>query len=107
MDREPHVTITLMELSRAWESLLDLGGISSELSYRIRRLIDRAHPLADKMFLKTIKGREMILQCWEETCAFRNQLESQDARLYEVLTDLEKSYEELIKRTYEFRVKAG
>lgn len=104
---EPHIEVTLIELSRDWESLLDLDGISSESGYRIRRLINRAQPLADKMFLKTVKGREMILQCSEKTRVLRNQLESRGERLFSALTELERLYEELVKRTYEFRIKAG
>jgi hypothetical protein len=104
---ETHIEVTLIELSHAWESLLDLEGISSESGYRIRRLIDRAQPLADKMFLKTVKGREMILQCWEKTRVLRGQLESRGERLYSALTELERLYEELLKRAYEFRIKAG
>lgn len=104
---ETRTEVTLIELSRDWESLLDLEGISSESGYRIRRLIDRAQPLADKMFLKTVKGREMVLQCSEKTRALRGQLESGSERLYSALTELERLYEELLKRAYEFRVKAG
>jgi hypothetical protein len=107
MVRETHMTVTLIELSEAWESLLDLEGISLESGYRIRRLIDRAQPLAEKMFLKTVKGREMVVQCWEKTRVLRDQLESGGEPLYAALTELERLYEELLKKAYEFRVKAG
>ena len=104
---ETHVEVTLIELARAWEGLLDLEGVSSEPCYRIRKLIDRSQPLAEKMFLKTVKGREMIFQCSEKTRLLRDRLKSQDEGSYRVLTELERSYEDLLKRAYEFRIKAG
>jgi hypothetical protein len=107
MESEPPRQVTLRELSRTWESLLQVERMSAESEYRIRRLIDRALPLADKMFLKTLKGREMMLQCAEQTLLVRNELESRGVRLYEALTELEKTYEDLLKKAYEFRIKAG
>jgi hypothetical protein len=107
MESEPLRQVTLRELSRGWEQLLQVEMMPAELEYRIRRLIDRAPPLADKMFLKTLKGREMILQCAEQTLVVRTELESGGVRIYEALTELEKTYEDLLKKTYEFRVKAG
>jgi hypothetical protein len=107
MESEPPRQVTLLELSRSWESLLQVERMSAESEYRIRRLIDRALPLADKMFLKTLKGREMMWQCAEQTLLVRNELESGGVRLYEALTELEKTYDDLLKKAYEFRIKAG
>ena len=107
MESESPADVTLPELSRGWESLLDLEGVSAESKYRIRRLIGRARPLADKMFLKTVKGRETLRQCAELTDQVRAQLESEGRHLYEALTQLEKTFEDLLRKTYEFRVKAG
>jgi hypothetical protein len=98
---------TIEALKHSWESLLDLESVSEETKYRIRRLIDRAAPLEGKMFVKTIKGKEMIAQCAEKTCAVRDRLESRRADVYVPLTDLERTYEEFLKLVYEFRVKAG
>jgi hypothetical protein len=107
MKNEPPKQVTLPELSSGWEKLLQEETMPSELSYRIHRLIDRSLALTDKMFLKTLKGREMIWQCAEQTLLVRNELESGGNRLYETLTELEKIYEDLLKKTYQFRVKAG
>ncbi|MGB6067217.1 MAG: hypothetical protein WBG50_20610 [Desulfomonilaceae bacterium] len=107
MERERPAKSTLAELSSGWERLLQAQSLSVESAYRIQRLIDRGVPLANKMFLKTIKGREMILQCAELTRLLRLELESRGERVYEVLTDLEKTYEDLLRKTYEFRIKAG
>jgi hypothetical protein len=107
MDSETPGPFTLAELSRGWERLLQAQNMSEESAYRIRRLIERSLPLADKMFLKTIRGREMVLQCAERTLLVRDELESRGERVYETLTELEKIYEDLLKKAYEFRVKAG
>ncbi len=107
MESERPGKSALAELSRGWESLLQAQCLSAESAYRIRKLLDRALPLADKTFLKTIRGREMILQCTEQTRLLHIELESRGERLYEVLTDLEKTYEDLLKKAYEFRIKAG
>jgi DnaJ-domain-containing protein 1 len=107
MESEPRGEVTLAELSSGWESLLQVQNMSQESAYRIRRLIDRALPLADKMFLKTIKGREMLIQCAQQTVRLRDELESHGERLHKAMTELEKTYEDLLKKTHEFRVKAG
>jgi hypothetical protein len=106
MERESAES-TIVTLTLGWESLLNLEGISGESEYRIRRLIERAVPLSGKIFVKTVKGKEMIAQCAEKTRVVRDQLESRSARVYEAMTELEKTYEELLKQVYEFRVKAG
>lgn len=107
MESEANGGLTLARLSRGWESLLQVQNMSAESAYRISRLINRALPLAGKIFLKTITGREMLLECAVQTRLVQDQLESQGERLYETLTQLEKTYEDLLKKAYEFRVKAG
>jgi hypothetical protein len=107
MKKEQPAKATLLDLSRDWQQLLDLDGISTESEYRIRKLIDRAGPLADKMFIKTVKARELMQECAEKTRLVHDHLVSRGELLYDALTDLERVYEDLLKRTYEFRVKAG
>lgn len=99
--------VALTELSVAWETLLTLKGISREFEHRIRRMVSRATPLTDQVFLKTVKGREMIAECAKKTRLVREALNSQGDDVYRVLTDLERTYEDFLKRVYEFRVKAG
>jgi hypothetical protein len=106
MEREP-TEATIVNLTCGWENLLDLEGISGESEYRIRRLIERAVPLSGKMFVKTVKGKEMIAQCAEKTRVVQEELESRSAYVYAAITELERAYEELLKQVYEFRVKAG
>jgi predicted unusual protein kinase regulating ubiquinone biosynthesis (AarF/ABC1/UbiB family) len=105
--KSEHKVNTPAELALGWESLLQLKGISRELDYRIRKLISRAAPLTDKIFLKTLKGKEIIAECAEKTRAVRDKIESGRGDVYEALTDLEKTWDDFLKRVYEFRIKAG
>lgn len=84
-----------------------MEGLSPEVEYRIRKLIDRTVPLTEKMFVKTLKGRELICRCIAETHEVKRALESDDEIVYLALTDLERTYEDLLRKTYDFRVKAG
>jgi hypothetical protein len=106
MESEPK-TNTPAQLALGWEGLLQLQGISSEVEYRILKLISRAAPLTDKIFLKTVKGREIIAECAEKTRAVRDKIESGRGDVYVALTDLEKTWDGFLKRVYEFRIKAG
>ena len=96
-----------LELCRSWEDLLKQAGFSPEVDYRIRKMIGRMTPLLEKTYLKTVKGQEMLLQCAEKTRRIQHQLNSNKEDVYFSLTDLEKTYEDLLKRTYEFRIIAG
>lgn len=50
----------------------------------------------------------MILQCLEQTKHMRkNQDTGGKKNIFHILTDLEKTFELLLKKTYEFRIKAG
>jgi hypothetical protein len=96
-----------VELSRTWETLLEQTRLSSEIEYRVRKMLNRMTPLLDKAYLKTVKGQEMILQCAEKTRRIQQQLISNKEDVYFSLTDLEKTYEDLLKRAYAFRIIAG
>ncbi len=99
--------VSALELCSLWETILEEDGLSTEVRYRFRKLIDRTTPLVDKMFVKTLKGREMLIQCADITRAIQFHLRSDQDQLYSQLTHLETVYEDFLKKTYEFRVKAG
>jgi hypothetical protein len=98
---------TVHDLRQDWQTLVETEKMSGEAQYRIGRLIERSGPIEGKMFVKTVKGRELISQCAERTRALRDRLRMPGEVLYKSLTELETCYEELVKKTYEFRVKAG
>ncbi len=99
--------MSALDLCRLLESVLERETVSPEADYRIRKLIMRTRPMKDKMFLKTVKGRELILVCIELTNALQDAVRSGRQGVYRQLTVLENAYDELLRRTYEFRVKAG
>jgi hypothetical protein len=100
-------TATLHEFLDSLEKLLRSEYISSEAEYRIRKLFQRSVPLADKMFLKTVKGGELLWECRQKALDLPKHVDSGTDDMYRLLTELERAYEELVQRAYEFRVKAG
>ena len=98
--------IRVRELQNIWESMLQMERLHPELAYRIEKLIHRILPLADKIFLKTVKAHELLMECREKTAVLRNQIENDGNNAFFVLTKLETTFEVLLTKTYEFRVKA-
>jgi len=107
MDSRTSGKVSALELCSLWESILKEDGLSTEVRYRFRKLIDRTRPMVDKMFVKTLKGREMIVECANITRTVQDHVRFDQDRLYILLTHLETVYEDFLTRTYEFRVKAG
>lgn len=107
MDTHTSGKQSALELCSLWEGILEEDGLSSEVRYRLRKLIDRTRPMVDKMFVKTLKGREMIVECANITRTLQDHVRSDQDRLYVLLTHLETVYEDFLTKTYEFRVKAG
>ena len=95
------------ELCMTWADMLGDAGLHPEIAYRLEKLSQRIAPLVDKAYLKTLKAGETLLECKQKTIGIRRQLEDGDERIYHLLTDLERTFEDLVKRTYEFRIKAG
>jgi hypothetical protein len=107
MERELDEKTTVSDLCREWQNLVDHERLSPEAEYRIRKLLDRTAPVADRIFVKTVKGQQLIRECAERTRDLRTRLGGPSDRVYRSLDSLERSHEELLKKTYEFRVKAG
>ncbi len=101
------VRLSALDLCGLLEHLLESAHLPDEAEYRIRKLIDRTSPVAGKMFLKTVKGQELIRECMKMTRAVEELLVSGRPDLYRGLTRLETSCDELLRKTSEFRVKAG
>ena len=101
------VRLSTLDLCSHLEHLLESAYLPEEAEYRIRKLINRTSPVAGKMFLKTVKGQELIRECMRMTCEVEELLVSGRPDLYRGLTRLEDSCDELLRKTSEFRVKAG
>lgn len=95
------------ELCRAWQNLLNRGELSPELEYRIQKMLDRMNPIMNKIYLKTAKGQAVLLQCLQKTQTLQDEVEAKGTRVFHVVTDLEKVFEDLLKTTYAFRVRGG
>lgn len=96
-----------LKLVRRWEGLLEQEGLAPEVVYRLRKIRQGLLPLLDRLYLKTLKGQEMLLKCTEQTRVLQERLPPSDENLYILLTNLERTCEELFQKIYEFRVKAG
>lgn len=97
----------LEEFRRASEALLACPGLSPEISYRIKKILDRVIPIGDSTYLKTVKGAEILSLCTEKLGFVAHQLGADEDLVYRLLTDFEESCEGLLRRCYEFRIKAG
>lgn len=95
------------ELQDSWESMAQMERLHPEIAYRVHRLVHRITPLADHIFFKTIKARQLLVECSQKTVALRKQIESNGNHIFFLLTNLEKTFEDLVRKTYAFRVKAG
>lgn len=107
MDNTGSGKMKARELRGIWESMVQMKGLHPEIAYRIEKLVHRIVPLADKIFLKTEKARLLLVECREKTVALQNQIQSHENNVFYVLTNLEKTFEYLLTKTYEFRIKAG
>lgn len=99
--------ILARELRDIWESMVKGKRLHPEIAYRIEKLVHRFAPLTDKIFLKTVRAYQLLMECREKTVELQNQIESHGNNTFQILTDLEKTFEYLLTKTYEFRIKAG
>lgn len=107
MRRSDNSRVSVLELCSLLEDLLERSDLPSEAEYRIHKLISRTIPITSMMFLKTVKGQELILECMELTRSLDEQLVSGRRDLYQEMTRLENVHDELLRKTFQFRVKAG
>ena len=89
------------------ETILAQDGLSPEVAYRLGKISQGLLPLVDRLYLKTLKGQELLRECLEKTAALQDRLQAPAPSLYVLLTNLETTYEDLLQKIYEFRVKAG
>lgn len=94
-------------LQEVWWAIVKIEHLHPEIAYRIEKLIHRMDPLTDKIFFKTVKAHEMLAECGLKTRALQKQIVSDGNEVFVLLTGLEKTFEDLLQKTYAFRIKAG
>ena len=96
-----------LDLIHTWQIMVDQHQASLEVSYRLQKMSAGLLPLVDRLYLKTPKAQETLQLCAQKTALVENALQTAPEEVFQHLTDLEQVYEELLNRTFEFRVKAG
>lgn len=97
----------LQELLAAWDDLQRRLDPASEVAYRFHRLSQTLAPLADRLYLKTVKGRELLWDCQRQTATLKEHLATLEPDFFRRLTALEDAVARLQREVHEFRVKAG
>lgn len=95
------------EFQNVCVKLLEQPGVSSEIAYRISKLMENIAALDDKVYLKTLKGKDTLSRCIEKAMSLQKHLSDSSDFPYRLLTDLEMSCEGLLVQSYQFRIKAG
>lgn len=99
--------IQAQNLQKIWDSMVNIEHLHPEIAYRVEKLIHRMAPLVDKIYFKTVKAHQLLAECEAKTIALRNHIKSDGDNVFLLLTNLEKTFEGLLTKTYEFRIKAG
>jgi hypothetical protein len=98
--------INIPLLRSRWLQMVACKGLARETVYRVEKLALKLDALAEKTFLKTFKARDILLECAELTEQLQTELE-QSPNAFRTLTRLEGLIDDLIKKTHDFRIKAG
>ncbi len=96
----------IRRLISRWLQIVACKGLARETVYRIEKLALKLDAVAEKTFLKTFKARDILLECAELTEQLQAELE-QSPNAFLTLTRLEGLIDDLIKKTHDFRIKAG
>jgi hypothetical protein len=97
----------MTHLNSLWRDIITARVPTREMSYRIKKLTVRLNVVEDKLFVKTVKAHAILSECVQLTEQFRSTVnENQEAAL-RVLTRLEDRVDHLVRKTHEFRIKAG
>jgi hypothetical protein len=98
----------IRRLVSLWQAIITQSGSTREIGYRMAKLISRLDVVVDKMFTKTVKAHEMLHDCIVLTEQFQaERIHAKGTRALVLLTRLESCVDDLVKKTHEFRVKAG
>jgi hypothetical protein len=94
-------------LDTLWREIITGSGATREIDYRMKKLISRLDVVVDKIFIKTVKAHDMLRDCIQLTEQFRAELTKPNNTAFMLLTRLETRIDDLVRKTHEFRVKAG
>ena len=94
-------------LNVVWRDMIATDGLTKELAYRLEKLILRLDSIVDKIFIKTVKAQDVLLECEQLTEKFRSVLDKSQSESLVLLTRIENQVEDLVKETHAFRIKAG
>jgi hypothetical protein len=98
----------IRRLGSLWHEIIADSGSTREIGYRMEKLVLRLDVVVDKIFVKTVKAHEMLLDCIQLTEQFQTErIHPDDTAALVLLTRLESRVDDLVKKTHEFRVKAG
>jgi hypothetical protein len=98
----------IRRLVSLWQTIVAQSGSTREIGYRMEKLISRLDVVVDKMFTKTVKAHEMLRDCLTLTEQFQaERIHSSGEKALVLLTRLESCVDDLVRKTHEFRVKAG
>jgi hypothetical protein len=92
--------------SKLWD-IIAANGLSSEIIYRIQKLMLRLDVIVDKLFIKTVKAQECLLKCLQLTEQLKSEIDNRHDTALLLLTRLESQIDDLVKKTHDFRIKAG
>lgn len=97
----------IRQLHSNWREIIAQKGLAREIVYRMKKLIARLDVVVDKIFIKTVKAHEMLIECCQLTQQLQAELSRHRNMAFKLLTRLEIRVDDLVKKTHEFRVKAG
>jgi hypothetical protein len=95
------------QLQTLWGDMARDQDLHPEIRYRIRKMSSRLAPLTEKIFFKTVRAGEMLRECREWTVDLNAKIDSRTNETFFLLTRLERTFENLLRKTYAFRIKAG
>jgi hypothetical protein len=107
MSSLPNGKDVIRRLTAIWRDIVARGEASGETGYRMQKLSRRLDAVMEKMFIKTVKARDLLMECLQLTEQVKVELDRHASTDFKLLTRLEHCVDELVRKTYEFRVKAG
>jgi hypothetical protein len=97
----------ILQLSSMWRTFGSTRTATPEIAYRLGKLSDRIDVVMDRIFIKTVKAYHLVCECWQLSGHLATDLDQDTGKVYRRLTEIERCVDDLVRKTNEFRVKAG